>query len=200
LLASPTRCVALNPSSKYFVLQARTPRLRDRTGASVMQEQRGPISESAGGLTDRLRSDGRQQLETRKRMAAEQIEEVAHALSRAGEQLESQPTLAGYASQIATNVSNLATRLRDGSIEDLVDDTRQLARRNPGLFILGSFAAGVALARFLKSTQQTLAETREEDYGSEFADASAAQEDYPSRDYSPSVGTTEQPYPPTSGG
>jgi len=163
------------------------------------QPERGPVSESARGLTDRLRTDGRQQLENRKRVAAEQIEEVAHALSRAGEQLENQPTLAGYASHIATSVSNLATRLRDGSIEDLIDDTRQLARRNPGLFILGSFAAGVALARFLKSSEQTLAPTLEEDYGSDLADASAAQEDYPSRDYSPSVGTTEQPYPPTSG-
>ena len=164
-----------------------------------MEHERGSVSESARGLTDRLRTDGRQQLENRKRVAAEQIEEVAHALSRAGEQLENQPTLAGYASHIATSVSNLAPRLRDGSIEDLIDDTRQLARRNPGLFILGSFAAGVALARFLKSSEQTLAPTLEEDYGSEFADASAAQEDYPSRDYSPSVGTTEQPYPPTSG-
>jgi hypothetical protein len=168
-----------------------------------MEQQRGSLSESAQGLTDRLRNDGRQQLETRKRMAAEQIEEVAHALSRAGEQLENQPTLAGYANQIATSVSNLATRLRDGSIEDLIDDTRQLARRNPGLFILGSFAAGVALARFLKSSERTFAQDEysgeQDEYTSEFASAAAQQEDYPSRDYSPSVGTTEQPYPPTTG-
>jgi hypothetical protein len=137
-------------------------------------------------------------------MAAEQIEEVAHALSRAGEQLESQPTLAGYASQIATSVSNIATRLRDGSIEELIDDTRQLARRNPGLFMLGSFAAGVALARFLKSSQTTYERSGEyasgqgeyvggqDEYSSQFAEASAGQEDYPSRDYSPSLNTTEQ--------
>ena len=168
-----------------------------------MEQQRGAISESARGLTDRLRSDGREQLETRKRMAAEQIEEVAHALSRAGEQLENQPTLAGYASQIATNVSNLATRLRDGSVEDLIDDTRRLARRNPGLFILGSFAAGVALARFLKSSQSTLTEAgeyagEEDEYSSQFAEASASQEDYPSRDYSPSLNTGEQSSTPSS--
>jgi hypothetical protein len=162
-----------------------------------MEQQRGTVSESARGLTDRLRQDGRQQLETRKRMAAEQIEEVAHALSRAGEQLESQPTLAGYASQIATSVSNIATRLRDGSIEELIDDTRQLARRNPGLFMLGSFAAGMALARFLKSSQTTYEPSDEyvggqDEYSSQFAEASAGQEDYPSRDYSPSLNTTEQ--------
>ena len=159
-----------------------------------MEQQRGSISESARGLTDKLRSDGRQQLESRKRVAAEQIEEVAHALSRAGEQLENQPTLAGYTNQIATSVSNLATRLRDGSLEDLIEDTRQLARRNPGLFILGSFIGGVALARFLKSSERTAqsGEFGQEEYSSEFADASASQEDYPSRDYSPSLNASEQ--------
>jgi hypothetical protein len=169
-----------------------------------MEQQQGSISESARGLTDRLRQDGRQQLETRKRMAAEQIEEVAHALSRAGEQLENQPTLAGYASHIADSVSNIATRLRDGSIEDLIDDTRQLARRNPGLFMLGSFAAGVALARFLKSSQAAAYEQGgdytgdQDEYSSQFAEATAGQEDYPSRDYSPSLNTSEQSTTPSS--
>ena len=171
-----------------------------------MENERGSLTESARGLTDRLRSDGRQQIESRKRHAADQIEEVASALSRAGEQLESQPTLASYANQIAGSVSNLATRLRDGSIEELIDDTRQMARRNPGLFILGGFAVGVALARFLKASErQTLHSgdyaTGRDDYSSDFAEASASQEDYPSRAYSPSASTTEQPNtPPTTGG
>jgi hypothetical protein len=175
-----------------------------------MENERGSLTESARGLTDRLRSDGRQQIESRKRLAADQIEEVASALSRAGEQLESQPTLASYANQIAGSVSNLATRLRDGSIEELIDDTRQIARRNPGLFLLGGFAVGVALARFLKASERQITgpgeeagdyETGRTDYSSEFAEASATQEDYPSRAYSPSTGATEQPYtPPTTGG
>jgi hypothetical protein len=53
---------------------------------------------------------------------------------------------------LANNVGNLATRLREGSIEDLVDDTRALARRNPGLFIAGGIVAGFALARFAKAS------------------------------------------------
>lgn len=161
-----------------------------------MEHERGSLTDSARGLTDRLRSDGRAQIETRKRKAAEQIDEVAHALSQASEQLGSQPTLASYAGQIADGVSKFATRLRDGSIEDLVDDTRALARRNPGLFILGSFVTGIALARFLKATEHSLSETASSsgDFSSDFAQASASQGDYPSRDYSPSMSTSEQPY------
>jgi hypothetical protein len=73
--------------------------------------------ESASGLAQRLKQDSRQQLESRKRSAADQIEEIAHALGRAGEQLQSQPTLAGYAEQIASSVSHLATRIREGSFQ-----------------------------------------------------------------------------------
>src|ERR671910_580903 len=111
-----------------------------------MEQQRGSISESARGLTDKLRSDGRQQLESRKRVAAEQIEEVAHALSRAGEQLENQPTLAGYTNQIATSVSNLATRLRDGNLDvnlDLARVVRQIQSADRTL-IMATTSTGAA--------------------------------------------------------
>ena len=51
-------------------------------------------------------------------------------------------------------VGNLATRLREGSIDELVDDTRALARRNPGLFIAGGLVAGFVLARFVKASSR----------------------------------------------
>lgn len=166
-----------------------------------MENERGSLTESARGLTERLRNDGRAQIETRKRQAADQIDEVAYALSQASEQLGSQPTLAGYATQIADGVGKLATRLRDGSIEQLIDDTRGIARRNPGLFILGSFVTGIALARFLKASERSLSETASSqltgesgDFSSDFATASTSQDEYPSRDYSPSMSTSEQPY------
>jgi hypothetical protein len=166
-----------------------------------MENQQESMSESARGIADRLRSDGRQTIESRKRSAADQIEEVAQALGRAGEQLDqNQPTLAAYATQISTSVGNLATRLRDGSIEQLLDDTRQIARRNPGLFILGGFAVGVALSRFLKASEQSMQSDQQQDFSSNFADATTTQEDYPSRAYSPSMSSDDQTYTPGSGG
>jgi hypothetical protein len=164
-----------------------------------MEQRSEAVSTSARGLTEKLRQDGRQQLENRKRVAADQIDELAHALGRAGEQLDqSQPTLASYANQIASGVSNLATRLRDGSVEELLDDARGVARRNPGLFLLGGFALGVALARFLKASDRP-EETGE--YSEEFGDASAAQPEDSSREYQASLGaqSRDQPYTPDSG-
>ena len=110
-------------------------------------------SRPSRGLAQRLKEDGRQTLDQRKRSAADRVDEIAQAIGRTGEQFSgNEPTLADFANRLANNVGNLATRLREGSIEDLVEDTRVLARRNPGLFIAGGIVAGFALARFAKAS------------------------------------------------
>lgn len=107
------------------------------------------------GLTARLKRDGRQKLESSKRSAAAHVEEVAHAIDRAGAQLDqNEPTLAAYAGQIAAGVGKLATRLREDSIDDLLDETRRLARRNPALFLAGGVMLGIAASRFLKASAE----------------------------------------------
>jgi hypothetical protein len=105
------------------------------------------------GFAQRLKDDGRRTIEQRKRSAAERVWGIAQALERTGAQFsETEPTLADLANRIASTVGNLATRLREGSIDDLVADTRALARRNPGLFIAGGVLAGFVLARFAKAS------------------------------------------------
>lgn len=125
------------------------------------------------GITERIKQDGRQKIENTKRSAADQIDHFAQALTRAGEELNhSQPTLANYASQVASTVSNLASRLREGNMDDLISDTRELARRNPGMFLAGGVALGFALSRFLKASGEDMRASRQSgmhsgDYGTE---------------------------------
>jgi hypothetical protein len=107
------------------------------------------------GFAQRLKDDGRRTIEQRKRSAAARVNGIAEAIERTGAQFtETEPTLADLANRMAASVGNLATRLREGSIDDLVDDTRALARRNPGLFIVGGLVAGFVLARFVKASAQ----------------------------------------------
>ncbi|HEX7114114.1 MAG TPA: hypothetical protein VF193_03185 [Steroidobacter sp.] len=127
-----------------------------------MEHERDPAIGSQPKFTDRLRSDGRQKIESSKRTAAEHIEGIAEALNRAREVLEQrEPAIASYASQLANRVGNLATRLREASMEDLLEDTRELARRNPMMYLAGGVAVGFVLARFLK-TSSTETRTRGE--------------------------------------
>jgi hypothetical protein len=105
------------------------------------------------GFAERLKEDGRRTIEQRKRSAADRVEGIAQAIERTGAQFsETEPTLADVVNRLAGTVGNLATRLREGSIDDLVQDTRALAHRNPGLFIAGGVVAGFLLARFVKAS------------------------------------------------
>jgi hypothetical protein len=137
------------------------------------------LSSGKSGITDRLKQDSKQKIETGKRSAADQIDQVAQALSRAGEELnQSQPTLANYAGQIASTVSNFATRLRDGNMDELVNDTRELARRNPGLFLLGGVAFGFALSRFLKASAEQQAGQYSGDFSEDYGSETYGSDDY----------------------
>jgi hypothetical protein len=111
------------------------------------------------GFAQRLKEDGRRTLEQRKRSAAQRVEELAQAIGRTGAQFsDNEPTLADLASRLSLSVGNLATRLREGSFDDLLEDTRAIARRNPGLFIVGGIAAGFLIARFAKASASRLDE------------------------------------------
>lgn len=143
----------------------------------------------ADNLKQRWREDGKQKIESGKRAAADQIADIADAIDAAGAQLdESQPTLAGYASKLADGVGGFAAHLREDSIEDLYYQMRQLAIRHPGMFLLGSAALGVVLARFMKASggqdldasYEDLDEADEEQRGS-FYRASATPDSYGAR-------------------
>lgn len=128
--------------------------------------------ERAANLKQRLREDGKQKMESGKRAAADQIADIADAIDKAGAHLDrSQPTLANFAAGLADRVGGLATHLREDSIEDLYRQVRRTAARHPGMFLLGSAAVGIVIARFMKASGEDL-EASYEDLGeqAEFED------------------------------
>lgn len=122
----------------------------------------------AANFRQRIKQDGKEKIESGKRAAADQIADIADAIDLAGAQLDqSQPTLANYATRLASGVGTLATRLREDSIEDLYRDVRDLATRHPAMFLLGSAAVGLVAARFMKASSEEVPEEAIPDpYGS----------------------------------
>jgi len=120
---------------------------------------RSPEQESAqakaGELKEEATRRGKQQAETGKERAAEQAENAAAAAERISEDLRRElPKVADYTAEIADSIRDFANRLRHRSIDDLLAETQELARRNPTLFFLGSAAVGVALSRFFKASAE----------------------------------------------
>ena len=131
----------------------------------------------ASNIKERIKQDGKEKIETGKRAAAEQIAEIADAIDMAGAQLDqSQPTLANYAAKLADGVGGLASRLREDSFEDIYRDVRQVASRHPGMFLLGSAAVGLVLARFMKASAEQLESASAGEQDDDISDEASANE------------------------
>jgi hypothetical protein len=96
------------------------------------------------------------QLDAQKGRATEGLDAIAHAVRQTTQQLrnEQQGTLADYIEKVADQLERVSGGIRDKNVNELMRDAQQLARRQPALFIGGSFAAGLLLARFLKSSRR----------------------------------------------
>jgi hypothetical protein len=96
------------------------------------------------------------QLDTQKTRATDGLSVIASAVRRTTEQLrnEQHESIAEYVDRAADQIDHFSAGLRDKDVNELLQDARQFARRQPALFIGGSFAVGLLAARFLKSSQR----------------------------------------------
>ena len=125
--------------------------MRETNGAG-QSERNEPLK----SIVENLKETGKERLANEKQAVAEQADKLADVVERATEELGRVDfmSIAGYADQLAAKLKKFAEKMHTSSVEDLVDETRRAARRNPELFVLGSIAAGVALSRFFKASQQ----------------------------------------------
>jgi len=89
-----------------------------------------------------------------KRMAVDAAEQTASAIGDASASLEDsgQTNLSQATAALASKLHELSGYIENHTIDDLFDDARRLAARNPGLFIAGGVVLGVALSRFFKAS------------------------------------------------
>jgi ABC-type transporter Mla subunit MlaD len=91
--------------------------------------------------------------EQQKSVAAERVDEVARVLDKAADSFEKVlPQAAHYAREAASGVRGASSTIRQQSIEDLYEGLKAFARGRPVVFFGASLVAGLALARFLKSS------------------------------------------------
>jgi hypothetical protein len=94
-----------------------------------------------------------------KRAAVDATERTADAIGDASASLEDsgQSDLSEATAALASKLHDFSGYLENRSINDLFEDARRLAARNPGLFIAGGVVIGVALSRFFKASMASSA-------------------------------------------
>ena len=122
---------------------------QDKIGQVADQAQH-----SAGQVTEQVKQQATSQLEAQKERAVDSLVTVAQALRQTGQHLheQKQDGVAGYVEQAAERVENLTNHMRARDVGQLLDDTEDLARARPGLFMGAALALGFVGARFLMSS------------------------------------------------
>jgi hypothetical protein len=119
----------------------------------------GQVADQAQQAAGQVASQARQQVSSRllseKDRAAEGLTGLAQALRQTGQQLrdQDQQSITGYIDGAASQVDRVANYLKQNDIGGLIDDVERFARRQPALFLGGTFVLGLLGARFLKSSR-----------------------------------------------
>lgn len=113
------------------------------------------LQDDAQALLNTAREQGSAKLDEYRGTAADQLESLAQTAQSAAEQMQDKDTLglSNYVTDAAQSLTTLADNLRNKSAEELLQQTGQLARDNPALFIAGSIALGFGLSRFLRASK-----------------------------------------------
>jgi glucan phosphorylase len=137
--------------------------LRDRA-ATVADAAQDKLQEVAGEAEEQARraahvaeEEARQMATERKSQLAGQLDSVANAFRSSGQQLRTQQqgaAVANYVERAADEVNQLSHYLSNHSVDEMLADAEDFARRQPQLFLGGAFALGVLAARFFKSSSQ----------------------------------------------
>lgn len=90
-----------------------------------------------------------------KNYAADQMESIASAFHRVGDELRSRDTrwVGRYAGDAAERLEGLARRTRLSSVDDLVGDLEKFGRERPAAFLTGAALLGLAASRFLSASE-----------------------------------------------
>ena len=105
----------------------------------------------AGEVADNVKDQALSAAEEGKEGIAEHLEDMAGAVHRSGEQLESQQDwLAQLVERGADELGNLASTVRSNDLRGLIGKLEDMARRQPVLFVGAAMAAGFAGARLGK--------------------------------------------------
>lgn len=115
------------------------------------------VTDQTSRMAESTGESARQQASRQKAGAAEQIQDVGRALHETSDNLrnQQQEKIASVIGDAAGQVDRLSGYLRERSVEDLLTDVRQFARRDPALFLGGAALLGLIGGRFFRSSDRS---------------------------------------------
>ena len=121
---------------------------------TVLGEATDAVKKTATSLGSGAKKSAANEVEGVKQEASESLRAFADAVHGAGEKLaeSDQGMAAQMVQEAARGLERLSTALGKKELQDIVADVRDFGRNNPTALIAGSVLAGLALGRFVRST------------------------------------------------
>jgi methyl-accepting chemotaxis protein len=117
-----------------------------KENASQLGEAAADFAHSAKGMVEEA-------VTQRKSLGADYIGSIAQATGRAANEFEAElPQAAHYIRQASEQIQDVADKVREKDVRELVGEVQDFARQQPTLFFGGAVVLGFAALRFLKST------------------------------------------------
>jgi hypothetical protein len=120
--------------------------------ASAAQAVKQEVASFAATAQDKAKD----RIEQGKGAASSTLGDFANAIRKAGDELsQNDQSMAGrVVKQAAEGLEGLSRSVSEKRPEELLDAVRDFGRANPAAFIAGSVLVGLALGRFLRSSEQ----------------------------------------------
>lgn len=148
-----------------------TSTLGDKSGRAQVRERTSPADPETQGKAaevkeqamnkvveakEQVQHQAKEAAATQKSQAVNEINAFAQALRTSGQELEYQnrPAIANYTEQMAEQLERVSQYINERDVDQLLSEAADFARRRPEVFLGGAFVFGVALGRFLSSSNQ----------------------------------------------
>ncbi|MDQ3305272.1 MAG: NAD(P)/FAD-dependent oxidoreductase [Actinomycetota bacterium] len=124
--------------------------------ADTSREQVAQVAQELSDQARYLLDETKAQLQDQAQAQSERLAEALHRLGEEAQALaegraDDAPTLRDYVRKAADKLEEIADDLESESAEGLLEDVQTLARRRPGLYLVGAGAAGLVVGRLVRN-------------------------------------------------
>jgi len=125
-------------------------------GGGTVEQAKGAVQQLAGQAREQTAHQVESGLTRGKSQAAAALSGVAQALLQSAQPLHAQHQAAvgRYVERAAAQVLRASNYLQNTEVHEIVDGAERAARRQPALFLGGTFALGLLGARFFKNSRR----------------------------------------------
>ncbi|MEM8826816.1 MAG: hypothetical protein AAGD40_07845 [Pseudomonadota bacterium] len=152
----PGETVVSTPSAPMGAADTHPVIAEHQTSGGRSEEFKAKAKEQASKLASDASTKARGAAEEGKAKAAQTVNSLAQSTRDAARQFEGTQAeaLVGYATTAADSIDQFGRMLDEKSVDELLDDAREIVRRSPAIAIGAAAMVGFAISRFAKATER----------------------------------------------